>query len=164
MVKGLVAGAVNLALALLVDSALPPASAVLGAGAVGLAGYGLSLVLFVLALRHLGTARTGAYFSTAPFVGAILAIAMFGDPVTPGLIAAAALMGLGVYLHMSERHEHEHQHTPLDHEHRHTHDQHHQHPHAPGDPASEPHTHRHRHAPLVHKHPHYPDLHHRHLH
>src|SRR3954449_7872230 len=108
-------------------------SVVLGAGIVGLAGYGFSLVLFVLALRYLGTARTGAYFSTAPFVGAVLAIAMFGDPVTPGLIAAGVLMALGVYLHVSEQHEHEHRHAEMVHEHRHFHDEHHQHAHAPND-------------------------------
>jgi drug/metabolite transporter (DMT)-like permease len=163
-VKGLIAGAVNLALSLLQGSAMPSALVLLGAGLVGLAGYGFSLVLFVLALRHLGTGRTGAYFSTAPFVGAVLAIAMLGDPVTLSLIAAAALMGVGVYLHVAERHEHEHQHTAIEHEHRHRHDDHHQHAHEAGDLAGEPHAHRHRHAAMMHKHPHYPDLHHRHSH
>ncbi len=164
MVKGLAAGGVNIGLALFQGSALPTWPAFLGAGAVGFFGYGLSLVLFVLALRHLGTARTGAYFSTAPFVGALLAIVIFGEAVTPGLLAAAALMSLGVYLHLTERHEHEHRHGALDHEHRHVHDEHHQHAHSPGDPAGEPHTHPHRHTPMMHKHPHYPDLHHRHPH
>jgi drug/metabolite transporter (DMT)-like permease len=163
-VKGLIAGAVNLALSSLQGSAMPSASVLLGAGLVGLAGYGFSLVLFVLALRHLGTGRTGAYFSTAPFVGAVLAIAMLGDPVTLSLIAAAALMGAGVYLHVAERHEHEHQHAAIEHEHRHRHDDHHQHVHEAGDLAGEPHAHRHRHAAMMHKHPHYPDLHHRHSH
>src|SRR3954462_10387455 len=127
LIKGLVAGSVNLILSLAQGSTFPGLSVVLGASVVGLVGYGFSLVLFVLALRHLGTARTGAYFSTAPFVGAVLAIAIFGDPVTPGLIAAGALMALGVYLHVSERHEHEHRHTEMMHEHRHRHDEHHQH-------------------------------------
>src|SRR4051812_8754223 len=80
LIKGLVAGSVNLILSLAQGSTFPGLSVVLGASVVGLVGYGFSLVLFVLALRHLGTARTGAYFSTAPFVGAVLAIAMFGDP------------------------------------------------------------------------------------
>jgi drug/metabolite transporter (DMT)-like permease len=164
IVKGLGAGTVNLCLSLLQGSSVPPVPVLLGAGLVGLAGYGFSLVLFVLALRHLGTGRTGAYFSTAPFVGAVLAIAMFSDPVTPSLIAAAVLMGAGVYLHVAERHEHEHEHTAIEHEHRHRHDDHHQHAHETDDPTGEPHAHRHRHAPMMHKHPHYPDLHHRHSH
>lgn len=162
--KGLAAGAVNLTLALARGASLPHLDVMAGAAAVGFFGYGVSLVLFVLALRHLGTARTGAYFSTAPFLGAALALVIFREPVTAGLIGAAVLMGVGVWLHLSERHDHEHQHLALDHEHRHVHDEHHQHDHGGSDPPGEPHTHRHRHAPMRHKHPHYPDLHHRHGH
>jgi drug/metabolite transporter (DMT)-like permease len=165
MVKGVAAGAVNLGLALATgNSALPSASLALGAGCVGLIGYGVSLVLFVLALRHLGTARTSAYFSTAPFIGAALAVAAFGEAVTVQLALAAALMAVGLLLHLAERHEHEHAHPAIEHEHRHAHDEHHRHDHGPADPAGEPHTHRHRHGPIRHKHPHYPDLHHRHGH
>ncbi len=163
-IKGLVAGSVNLALALGRGAHLPAPSAVAAAGVVGFFGYGVSLVLFVLALRHLGTARTGAYFSTAPFLGAALALALFREPVSAQLVAAAVLMAGGVYLHLSERHEHEHAHETTEHEHRHVHDDHHQHGHSPDEPPGEPHTHRHRHAPMRHKHPHYPDLHHRHGH
>jgi drug/metabolite transporter (DMT)-like permease len=163
-IKGVVAGTVNLALALARRAALPHASAIGAAAALGLFGYGVSLVLFVLALRQLGAARTGAYFSTAPFIGAGLAILLFREPVTLQLVLAAALMGLGVWLHLSESHVHEHLHETLEHEHRHVHDAHHQHEHAADDPAGEPHTHAHRHAPLRHAHPHYPDLHHRHAH
>jgi drug/metabolite transporter (DMT)-like permease len=163
-IKGLVAGAVNLGLALARGAILPSVAATAGAGLVGLFGYGVSLVLFVLALRRLGTARTGAYFSTAPFLGAGLAIVLLREPVSPAIVAAAVLMTVGVWLHLTERHDHEHQHEALDHEHRHVHDEHHQHAHAPGDPPGEPHTHRHHHEPMRHTHPHYPDLHHRHGH
>jgi drug/metabolite transporter (DMT)-like permease len=162
--KGLVAGAANLALALAAGARLPSAPAIAGAGVVGFFGYGVSLVLFVLALRHLGAARTGAYFSTAPFLGAGLSILLLAEPVTPAVALAAALMGVGVWLHLTERHAHEHEHAAMAHEHRHVHDAHHRHPHDPRDPPGEPHTHWHRHAPLRHAHPHYPDLHHRHGH
>lgn len=164
MVKGLVAGAVNLALAFGRGASLPPMDEIAAAGLLGLFGYGVSLVLFVLALRHLGAARTGAYFSTAPFIGALLALALFGEPLTLILAAAAALMGIGLYLHLAERHEHDHVHEALAHEHRHAHDEHHRHSHARNDPPGEPHAHAHRHEAMRHKHPHYPDLHHRHGH
>ena len=164
MLKGIVAGTVNLALALWHGAAMPAPGVVAGAGLVGFFGYGVSLVLFVLALRHLGAARTGAYFSMAPFIGAVLAIGLFHEPLTLRLIAAAALMGVGLYLHLAERHEHEHGHEDLTHEHLHAHDVHHQHAHAPGTASGEPHSHIHWHAPMVHRHPHYPDLHHRHTH
>jgi drug/metabolite transporter (DMT)-like permease len=163
-IKGLAAGAINLTLALVRGAHLPVAGAIGAAGVIGFFGYGVSLVLFVLALRQLGTARTGAYFSTAPFLGAALALVLFREPLTPQLAAAAALMGAGVWLHLSESHDHEHRHDPLDHAHRHVHDEHHHHVHEPGDPPGEPHTHPHRHPGLRHKHPHYPDLHHRHEH
>lgn len=164
MVKGLVAGAVNLILALSTGAHLPSPDSIAFAGVIGFFGYGVSLVLFVLALRHLGSGRTGAYFSTAPFIGAALAVFMFREPITPTLIAAAILMGIGVWLHLTERHEHRHTHEATEHEHRHIHDEHHQHAHTPGDPSGEPHTHQHKHVPLVHTHAHYPDLHHRHGH
>ncbi|MFO1068407.1 MAG: DMT family transporter [Geminicoccaceae bacterium] len=163
-IKGLAAGAVNTALALGSGAALPTPAQLAAAGLVGLVGYGISLVLFVLALRHLGAARAGAYFSTAPFVGAALSVALLGEPATWQLAAAALLMAAGLYLHLAERHDHEHRHEAMAHAHRHVHDAHHRHAHAPGDPPGEPHAHWHRHAPLVHRHPHYPDLHHRHGH
>ncbi len=163
MLKGLAAGTVNVALAFLAGGGLPPTSAMVGAAAVGFLGYGVSLVLFVLALRHLGSARTGAYFSMAPFVGATVAITMFGDPITIPFAAAAGLMGLGLYLHLVERHEHRHRHDPTIHTHRHVHDDHHRHQHQGGE-EPEPHSHLHRHEPLVHAHPHFPDTHHRHAH
>ena len=153
MVKGLVAGSVNLALALLQGAALPTPGTMLAAGVVGFLGYGVSLALFILGLRHLGTARTGAYFSLAPFVGAALAIVMLDEPLSARLLLAAGLMAIGLYLHLAEWHEHEHAHEPMEHEHRHVHDEHHRHAHAPGELVEEPHTHWHRHKPLMHRHP-----------
>lgn len=162
--KGLGAGTMNLTLALLLGGQIPHAIPVAAAAIVGFLGYGLSLVLFVLALRHLGTARTGAYFSTAPFVGAIAAIFLLKEPLSPHLALAAVLMAIGVWLHMTEHHEHWHAHEEMEHEHEHVHDEHHQHEHGPDDPISEPHTHAHSHTKLIHSHPHFPDLHHRHEH
>lgn len=163
-IKGLVAGSASLALAFATGARLPAPDLVVAAGLLGLLGYGVSLILFVLALRHLGTARTGAYFSTAPFLGAVLAIALLGEPMTLPLLIAAALMGLGVWLHLSERHAHDHSHEALEHEHRHSHDDHNQHDHAEDEAGEAVHSHWHRHAPLRHSHPHFPDLHHRHGH
>ncbi len=164
MLKGLVAGAVNLGLALASGATFPTPGIILAAALVGFLGYGVSLALFVLGLRHLGAARTGAYFSLAPFVGAALAVPMLGEPVNATLLVAGGLMVVGLSLHLAEAHEHEHAHEDLEHEHRHIHDEHHRHAHAADVVATEPHTHRHRHAPLVHRHPHYPDIHHRHGH
>jgi drug/metabolite transporter (DMT)-like permease len=162
MLKGLVAGVVNTGLAVALGAALPLAGTVAVAGVVGFLGIGVSLVAFVLALRHLGAARTGAYFALAPFIGALIAVAALGEPMTLQLAVAGALMAVGLWLHLAERHAHEHEHEGLEHDHAHTHDDHHQHAH--DGPVTEPHAHWHRHAKLRHAHPHYPDLHHRHRH
>lgn len=163
-IKGCVAGGTNLAMAAANGAALPSAAASLEAMGIGFAGYGLSLVLFVVSLRELGTARTGAYFSTAPFVGVTLGILVLGEPASVGFWAAAALMASGVWLHFSERHEHPHAHDAMEHEHLHAHDAHHHHEHDFEWDGREPHTHPHLHQPVVHSHPHYPDIHHRHGH
>jgi len=162
--KGGTAGLVNLGIALVWGAHVPGLRVTLAALVVGFLGYGVSLTLFVRALRELGAARTGAYFSVAPFVGAVVAVTVLAEPLTAGLIVGALLMALGVWLHVSEGHAHEHVHEPLAHEHRHRHDDHHSHAHDPGVPAGEPHSHWHEHGPLRHRHPHYPDLHHRHPH
>jgi drug/metabolite transporter (DMT)-like permease len=162
--KGLVAGAVNTGIAFANGATVPEVPAILGAAGVGFVGYGVSLACFVLALRHLGTARTGAYFSTAPFVGAVVSLVVFREGVSWPLAVAGALMGLGVYLHLTEVHDHEHEHEEMDHEHAHVHDEHHQHAHGADDPPGEPHTHPHHHPAMRHAHPHYPDSHHRHEH
>jgi drug/metabolite transporter (DMT)-like permease len=162
-VKGLVAGSVNLVLALIAGATLPPLPNVAAAMIVGFFAYGVSLALFVVGLRHLGTARTGAYFSVAPFVGAVLAVGM-GEPLTTGLVLAGALMAIGIWLHLTEWHGHAHHHQPLEHDHEHIHDEHHQHEHAfPVEPGTK-HRHMHQHTPLTHTHPHFPDAHHQHNH
>ena len=167
MVKGLAAGSTNLLLALWLGAAWPSWPVVAAAGLLGFACYGASLVLFVLGLRELGTARTGAYFSVAPFFGALLAVMVLGEPVTLTLLLAGALMAIGVALHLSERHEHQHAHEPMIHEHDHVHgagDLHHDHVHEPPVAPGTRHIHRHEHEAMQHSHPHFPDAHHRHEH
>lgn len=162
-VKGLVAGSFSIALALRLGARMPEIETTIRAGLLGFVGYGLSLTLFVIALRNLGTARTGAYFSLAPFMGAALALA-WGAPLTATLLFAAIFMAAGVWLHLTENHAHRHRHSSMVHEHRHVHDEHHQHRHADGISGQEPHSHVHVHEPMEHAHVHYPDVHHRHDH
>jgi drug/metabolite transporter (DMT)-like permease len=164
MWKGLVAGVVNTALAMAIGAKQPSIGVSMGVAAIGFFGYGVSLVLFVRALRYLGTARTGAYFSTAPFAGAAFALVIGQGYIDWILCVSVLLMLVGVWLHLTEKHEHEHVHQPEEHEHAHVHDEHHQHEHSPDDPTGEPHTHRHKHGRLRHSHTHYPDLHHQHDH
>jgi len=162
-VKGLAAGGTNLALALLSGAHFPEASVTGATLLVGFLAYGVSLALFVAALRHLGTARTGAYFSVAPFFGAGLAL-LTGEQLTPQLAIAGIFMTWGIWLHLSERHAHTHRHEEMEHDHEHTHDEHHLHEHDFPVVPGTTHRHRHLHAGLTHSHAHYPDAHHRHRH
>ncbi|GAC1300116.1 MAG: DMT family transporter [Steroidobacteraceae bacterium] len=162
--KGLVAGITNVALATALGAHFPPPHLVLAAMTLGLLGYGASLVLFVLALRGLGTARTGAYFSTAPFLGAAIAVIALHDPAPALFWLSACLMAAGVALHLTESHSHEHRHEGEIHCHSHAHETHHLHEHDFAWDGSEPHVHWHRHDAIMHEHPHYPDMHHRHRH
>lgn len=163
-IKGLVAGPVNLAVGFACGGTLPSPVAIFASLLIGFLGYGVSLVLFIFGLRHVGAARTSAYFSAAPFFGAALAIGFLHEQVTASFAIAAVLMGVGLWLHLTEQHDHEHTHDPTEHDHLHVHDEHHQHEHANGEPPGEPHSHHHVHEPITHSHPHMPDIHHVHAH
>lgn len=163
MIKGLAAGATNLLLARWVGEPAPSWAFAAPALALGSLAYGASLLLYILALRHLGSARAAAHFGAAPFIGAALSALILREPVTLALAAACALMLAATWLTLSERHAHDHVHEPMEHAHLHVHDEHHQHAHAPGDGPA-PHAHAHRHERLAHAHAHLPDLHHRHGH
>lgn len=162
LLKGCSAGTVNVLIALALGARWPSARALAGAALLGFVGYGLSLVLFVLALRSIGVARTAAYFSLAPFFGAALAVLVLGERATLGLLAAGACMAVGAWLHVTERHAHGHRHQLIVHEHLHVHDEHHRHGHAGGTADREAHSHQHEHDFLLHQHPHFPDAHHQH--
>ena len=164
-----------LALSQLLGQSFPPVPVTLGLLGIGALGYGISIWLDLLALRDLGAAREAVLFSTAPFVGALFALAVLRDPLTPPLLGAAGLMAAGVVLLLREKHSHWHRHEALRHAHRHRHDPrggdpHHEHPHAPEDLAGISvdgpfwHAHEHRHGELEHAHSHVSDAHHRHPH
>lgn len=160
MLKGLVAGCTSLAVALLLGQQVAMGAVPL-ALLLGAASYGLSLVLFIGALRGLGSARTSAVFSTAPFVGALLSIVLLAEVPALASLAAFSLMALGAYLVVTERHGHRHRHPRTVHEHPHRPDSHHTHVHQEGGGV---HSHEHEHQDLEHSHVHWPDAHHRHEH
>jgi drug/metabolite transporter (DMT)-like permease len=161
-VKGLVAGTVNTLLAVGSGQPWPAPGTIALALLLGVVSYGTSLVLFIVAMRELGAARTGAYFATAPFFGAAGGL-LLGEPVTVRLVVTAALMAGATWLLVHERHGHVHRHAAGLHTHAHVHDAHHQHAHE-GWEGPEPHSHPHPTGPLEHEHPHTPDIHHDHRH
>jgi drug/metabolite transporter (DMT)-like permease len=162
--KTLIAGVTNTTLALYSGVSLPSMGLVLKSMTIGFFCYGLSLVLYVRALRFLGASRTGAYFSMAPFVGAVISWLFFPMSFQISALAGGFLMAVGVYLHLTEKHEHRHKHFELAHSHSHTHDEHHQHSHSSDESEQATHTHWHVHIELEHEHEHFPDIHHQHSH
>jgi drug/metabolite transporter (DMT)-like permease len=162
-VKALSAGAGSLLIAVWLGEPFPAGRVLLAAIGVGIASYGLSILLDAYALRYVGAAREAAYFATAPFFGALVAVPLFGESLSGTQLGAGVLMAFGVGALLRERHGHLHGHASLTHEHVHTHDEHHQHEHDVAPPAGE-HSHPHTHEPLVHDHPHVSDAHHRHRH
>lgn len=160
--KALGSGTCVLLVALLSGATLPSWRVIGGALLLGSLSYGASIVLDAYALRLLGAAREAAFFATAPFAGAVLAVPLLGDrPRTVDAVAAGVML-LGVVAMVRARHAHAHAHDVHEHEHAHVHDEHHQHAHEGA--LVEPHSHRHRHDPMTHSHPHVSDLHHRHRH
>ena len=162
--KGLIAGSSNLILAYVIGERLSMNAEILQVGILGFLGIGVSLVSFITSLGSIGTARTGAVFSTAPFIGSFLSILLLGEPLTLPFSIALLLMAGVLWFHFSENHSHEHIHDELEHSHDHTHYEHHLHEHSENDTAGEPHSHLHKHSRITHSHPHFPDIHHLHRH
>lgn len=163
LVKAALGATVTALLALAFAEPLPGLAAAAGLLAVGATGYGLSLRFYLLAQRAFGAARTGSVFAFAPFIGALLALALGDRSVSAWMGAGGLLMLGGVLLHLMESHGHGHRHAAMDHEHAHDHaDGHHNHCHVPMPEGT--HSHLHHHEPLEHAHPHVPDAHHLHRH
>lgn len=163
LIKSVFGAALTVVIALAVGEAMPTPLAALALLIIGGAGYGLSLRLYLLAQRAFGAARTGSVFAFAPFIGAMVAIALGDRAMSGGVALGGAMMLLGVMLHLLESHGHEHVHEELFHEHAHVHDDgHHTHRHDPMPEGA--HSHAHRHEPTRHAHEHVPDAHHTHMH
>lgn len=161
-IKTLGAGTCSLILALSLGQRITSGRAAAAALVVGVFGYGISILLDAYALRHVGAAREAAFFATAPFMGAFVAIPLLDERLGALEVAAMVTMAAGVVTLLRARHAHLHTHEAIEHEHGHVHDEHHDHPHEAGVAADEPHSHIHTHAPLTHDHPHVSDIHHRH--
>lgn len=165
LVKGLGAGTVSFVLATIMGEQMPNAGVVLGALILGSLSYGLSIVLFIRAMRSLGAARTSALFGTAPLAGVLFSFVLFRETLTPPFLLALPLMTVAAVLLLVEQHDHRHRHERITHEHRHRHDDgHHLHTHEDMPSASFAHSHVHTHELLEHEHAHLPDIHHRHTH
>lgn len=165
-IKGIVAGSFSLLLSIILKNQMPELKIIIIAMVIGFFCYGLSIVLFVFAMRDLGSARTSALFGTAPFIGSVLSFILLGDIPSSMFFISLPIMIIGTILLLKEEHNHLHIHEPIQHEHRHNHtDNHHYHEHTDGQVIINGyHSHLHTHKVADHTHPHSPDIHHRHAH
>ena len=162
-IKGIVAGSFSTLLALILGMKVPAGIPLFWGLLLGALSYGLSLVFYIKGLGGLGAFRAGAFFSLAPFVGALTSLIILRESVGWVLIPGTIFMILGVVLVVNEKHEHHHQHEKSTHIHAHQHgDGHHAHEHSQA--TREPHSHEHTHEETDHIHGHWPDIHHRHGH
>ena len=159
LVKGVVAGTVNVLLGIALDGA-PALRYVLVALAVGAVGYGLSITMWITGARLVGAARGQVIFALAPFVGALLAWPINGDRLITTTVVAFSVSLVGVLVVATSHHNHRHVHQVIEHAH----------PIDPGDAHHRPDAiamlggTAHRHLAFTHEHEHLPDIHHRHDH
>jgi len=166
IVKGLCAGCFSLLLSAILGYSLPELNKIIFGLILGFFSYGFSLLLFILALRNLGSVRASAFFGFAPFLGTLISFIIFKDIYNILFYLSLPLMITGAYLLFKEKHLHMHSHEKLAHEHIHEHhDEHHQHNHKNNELIrDQKHSHLHKHEKLEHTHEHLPDIHHRHEH
>jgi len=163
MAKGAVAGSASIGITLLLGSPIVTGPGMVYALILGAFSYGVSLVLFIMALSKMGSARTAALFAIGPFIGAMASIPLLGETLEWSMAPAAVLMAFAVWLITREKHVHEHRHHAQTHSHPHDHDDPH-HRHHTGVKTDGVHSHLHTHEETVHSHSHWPDTSHQHEH
>ncbi len=102
-IRSSIAATFSLTLALILYGGPDLTAAIVYAMIIGAVSYGLSNVLFFVGLKHLGSSRTGTFFSVGPYAAAMAAIPLLGEPVTVQLVVAGLLMAAGTLLLTGEK-------------------------------------------------------------
>lgn len=93
--KGIFSGLGSLFIGLLLKERIINYKYIFLAMILGFVAYGLSIFLYVRAQRDLGAAKTSAYYSVAPFVGAFLAFIINGERPDEKFLLALIFMIIG---------------------------------------------------------------------
>lgn len=102
LLKGIFSGLGSLIIGLCLGERITYLWSVFAVLAVGFVAYGLSIFFYVYAQRHIGAARTSAYYAIAPFVGTLLSLLIFPDVPPLTYFIALAFMILGAILSASD--------------------------------------------------------------
>lgn len=78
-IKGLFSGLGSLIVALIVGENLPEIIWMMAVLLLGFVAYGLSINFYIKAQKHLGAAKTSAYYSVAPFLGVFFGIVLLNE-------------------------------------------------------------------------------------
>ena len=102
LLKGIFSGLGSVIIGLAAGERITALWSVFAVLAVGCVAYGLSIFFYVYAQRHLGAARTSAYYAVAPFIGMLLSLAVFLEIPTYIFYIALAFMAIGAWLCSSD--------------------------------------------------------------
>ena len=78
-IKGLFSGLGSLIVALIVGENIPEIIWMIAVLILGFVAYGLSINFYIKAQKHLGAAKTSAYYSVAPFLGVFFGIVLLNE-------------------------------------------------------------------------------------
>ena len=59
---------------------------------IGFISYGVSVSLYIFSQRYLGAAKTGAYYSIAPYLGVIFSLIILGEKLQAQFFIALFIM------------------------------------------------------------------------
>ncbi len=102
IVKGLCSGLGSLIIGLALGERCSYLPAIFGALLLGFVAYGLSIFVYVYAQRHIGAAKTSAYYAIAPFIASALSLAIFREMPDIAFLFAVIIMAIGSYLAAKE--------------------------------------------------------------
>ena len=97
-IKGLFSGLGSLIVALIVGESIPEITWIIAVLLLGFIAYGLSINFYIKAQKHLGAAKTSAYYSIAPFLGVFFGIVLLNETPCIQFYIGLVIMILAIVL------------------------------------------------------------------
>lgn len=105
IIKGCFSGLGGLIISFILGQTVPAIKWVMLALLLGFVSYGVSVSLYIYAQRFLGAAKTGAFFSVAPFLGVIFSLIFLGEKPLFQFYIAFFVMLVAVILIVRDNHD-----------------------------------------------------------
>ncbi|MBQ8868128.1 MAG: DMT family transporter [Oscillospiraceae bacterium] len=91
-IKGIFSGLGSLMVALVAGESFPPVAFIPLILLLGFVSYGLSINFYIKAQKKLGAAKTSAFYSISPFLGAAFGVLALGENITVQFVVGLAIM------------------------------------------------------------------------